>query len=81
MDKDDASSSAFMLKSMRSVVQSDLRISKLEDDQDEIAHLDSVEDTDADFDFSDQDDDENIEILGEVPDFTDADSDALKKRY
>jgi len=81
LDKDDASSSAYMLKAMRGVVQSDLRISKLEDDQDEIAHGDQVEDTDADLDFSDQDDDENIDILGEVPDYSDQDSSALRKRY
>lgn len=81
MDKDDASSSAYMLKSMRSIVQSDLRISKLEDDVDEVAHADSVEGTDSDFDFSDADDDANLQILGEVPDYADTDSESAKKRY
>jgi hypothetical protein len=69
MDKDDASSSGYMLKTMRGVVQEDLRTSKLEDDVDEGTMWDEVSDTDADFDYSDGDDDENIEILGEVPDF------------
>lgn len=68
MDKDDASSSAYMLKSMRSIVQSDLRVSKLEEDADELVHGASVSTTDADLDYSDMDGDENIQILGEVPD-------------
>jgi len=69
MDKDDAGSSAFMLKSMRSVVQSDLQVSKLDDDVGDTVTTDTIIGTDADFDFSDQDPDENIRILGEVPDF------------
>jgi hypothetical protein len=71
MDKDDASSSGYMLKTARSVVQEDLRTSKLDDDVDEVAHWDEVEDTDADFDYTDADEDENIEILGEIPDYDD----------
>lgn len=81
MDKDDAASSTYMLKSMRGVVQSDLRISKLDDDVDDILQGDSIEDTDADFDFSDADEDENIDILGEVADYESTDSESAKKRY
>lgn len=81
MDKDDAASSSYMLKSMRSVVQSDLRISKLDDDADEFQHWNSSEDTDADFDFSDADDDDSIDILGEVADYESTDSESAKKRY
>lgn len=80
MDKDDASSSAFMLKSMRSVVQADLPLSKLEEDADDIIHADLVEDTDADYDYSDADDDENVSLLGEVPDFDNADDEAATSR-
>lgn len=69
MDKDDASSSAYMLKSMRSVVQSDLPISKLDEDADDIIHDDLVVGTDPDYDYSDADADENVKLLGEVPDF------------
>lgn len=69
MDKDDASRSNYMLKTMRSVVQEDLRTSKLETDADDIDMWDEAEDTDPNYDFNDGDDDENIEILGEVPDF------------
>jgi hypothetical protein len=76
MDKDDASSSSFMLKSMRGVVQSDLPISKLDEDADDIIHDDLVEDTDADYDYSDEDEDENVKLLGEVPDL-DEDDEAL----
>lgn len=75
MDKDDAASSAFMLKSMRSVVQQDLPVSKLEDDIDDTYAKDTIVGTDPDQDFSDQDTDENLRILGEVPDFdTESDS-------
>jgi hypothetical protein len=69
MDKDDASSSSFMLKSMRTVVQEDLPVSKLEEDADEVSHEDLVEDTDSDYDYSDADEDENLDVLGDVPDF------------
>ena len=71
MDKDDASTGAFMLKSMRSVVQEDLPQSKLEEDADDTAFDYASDETDADFDFSDADTDENIELLGDVPDFDD----------
>lgn len=69
MDKDDASSSAYMLKSMRGVVQSDLPLSKLEEDADDIIHEDLVVGTDPDYDYSDADEDENVRLLGTVPDF------------
>lgn len=73
MDKDDAGSGSYMLKQMRTVVQSDLPVSKLEDDADDLIHDVLAEETDADYDYSDEDEDENIEILGEVPDFDDDD--------
>jgi hypothetical protein len=60
-------------------VQSDLRVSKLEEDVDEIVHGASVSTTDADFDYSDADADESIQILGEVPDGVS--SSALRTRY
>lgn len=72
MDKDDASSSAYMLKSMRDVVQSDLPLSKLDEDADDIIHDDLVVGTDPDYDYSDADADENVKLLGEVPDFDNA---------
>jgi hypothetical protein len=72
-DKDDASTASYMLKTMRQVVQSDLRISKLEEDVDDIIHDDLVVDTDADYDFSDADEDEGFDILGEVAEFEEDD--------
>lgn len=69
MDKDDAASSSFMLKSMRSVVQQDLPVSKLDDDIDDTYTKDTIVGTDPDQDYSDQDTDENLRILGEVPDY------------
>lgn len=65
MDKDDASSSAYMLKSMRGVVRSDLRVSKLTDDADDTTHIGSAVGTDPDYDYSDADSDENVKLLGE----------------
>ena len=80
MDKDDASSSAHMLKSMRGVVQSDLRLSKLDEDADDIIHADLVVGTDPDYDCSDADEDENVKLLGEVPDFSTDDSTSRTSR-
>lgn len=85
LDKDEASLSGHMLKSMRSVVQDDLPVSKLEEDADDIAHDEVVVGTDASFDFSDQDENEGISMLGEMPDLTDTelenDPEFYKKRY
>lgn len=69
MDKDDASSSAYMLKSMRGVVRSDLRVSKLNDDIEDTTLTGSVVGTDPDYDYSDADADENVRLLGESPNF------------
>jgi hypothetical protein len=77
MDKDDASSSAYMLKTMRSVVQSDLRVSKLDEDADDTILTDSLVGTDPDYDYSDADADENVKLLGEIPDF-DSESDSSR---
>jgi hypothetical protein len=79
MDKDDMSSSSYMLKSMREVVRTDLPLSKLDEDADDILLEDSIEETDADYDYSDADDDENVRLLGEVPDFDDETDEALVK--
>lgn len=73
LDKDDASTGAFMLKSMREVVQEDLPQSKLDEDADDLIQDDLAEGTDAEFDFSDQDTDENVDLLGDVPDFDSSD--------
>ncbi len=83
MDKDDSSSSSYMLKTMRSLVQSDLRVSKLNEDADDTVHTGLVVETDPDYDYSDADSDENVKLLGEVPDFdSDDDADASSKvRY
>ena len=80
MDKDDAASSAFMLKSMRAVAQKDLPTSKLEDDADDTRLTVSSTGTDANQDYSDQDQDENLRILGEVPDYDDAGDEAVTSR-
>lgn len=69
MDKDDASSSAYMLKSMRGVVRSDLRVSKFDEDADDTVLRGVVVGTDPDYDYSDADKDENIRLLGETADF------------
>ena len=80
-DKDDASSSAFMLKSMRNVVVEDLPQSKLDDDGDDIQHDELVVDTDAELDFSDTDsEDEDLHPLGEIPDLDDTDASTLRQR-
>jgi hypothetical protein len=82
MDKDDAASSSYMLKTMRSVVQNDLPTSKVEDDVDDTSLLISTTGTDAELDFSDNDKDENVKILGDVPDFDNpADEAATRARY
>lgn len=85
-DKDDAALSTYMLKTMRNVVQDDLPQSKLDEDADDIIHDELVVDTDYEYDTSDLDEDEGLEILGEVPDLTDEEVDGLdpeffEKRY
>jgi hypothetical protein len=68
MDKDDAASSSYMLKSVRQIVQKDLPLSKsnLGDDTVNVA---TIKGTDASLDYSDRDLDEGLQLLGEVPDF------------
>ena len=85
-DKDDAALSTYMMKTMRSVVQDDLPLSKLDEDADDIIHDELIVDSDADYDFSDIDDDEGLELLGEVADLSDDDVDGIdadfyRKRY
>lgn len=83
-DKDDAAGSAYMLKTSRAVVQADLAVSKLDEDADDIIHTDLVQDTDADYDFSDGDLDEGFATLGEVPDVLEdgeVDEDWWKQSY
>lgn len=71
--KDDAASAAYMLKAMRSVVQNDLPVTSRSDEIDDTALETSVQTSDANYDRSDVDKDENIKILGSVPDLdTDA---------
>ena len=82
MDKDDAGRSSYMLKQMRTVVQQDLPISKVEDDMGDITHDadEEIVDYDPDYDYSDADvDDSDIE-LGDAPD-SDVDYGDSKVRY
>lgn len=85
-DKDDVSSSAYMLKASRTVVQSDIPISKLETDGDDVIHdPTTIVTTDSNYDYSDMDKDENIALLGELPDVDQGDpnvtNDYYYKRY
>lgn len=82
MDKDDAGRSSYMLKTMRTVVQQDLPISKVEDDMGDIVHDSDEEivDSDPDYDYSDADTDDSEIELGEIPD-SDVDYGDSKVRY
>lgn len=82
MDKDDAGTSSYMLKNMRTVVQKDLSISKVEDDMGDITHDadEEIVDADADYDYSDADEDDSIIELGDIPD-ADVDYGDSKVRY
>lgn len=66
MDKDDASSASAMLKSARVVAQNDIPVSKAEEDVDDITHDPApVISTDANYDYSDIDKDENANLVGQ----------------
>jgi hypothetical protein len=85
-DKDDAALSTYMMKTMRDVVQEDLPQSKLDEDADDIIHDALVIESDANYAFEDVDEDEGLDLLGEVPDLTDdevsgVDADFYRKRY
>jgi hypothetical protein len=67
-DKDDAASASSMLKTMRSLVQNDLPVTNKSDSIDDTALDSSVQTSDANYDRSDVDKDENLNLLGSVPD-------------
>ena len=85
-DKDDAALSTYMMKTMREVVQEDLPQSKLDEDADDIIHDDLITESDADYDYEDVDEDEGLDLLGDIPDLDDSDvagidEDFYRKRY
>ena len=80
MSKDDATHSSYMLKTMRSIVQSDLAYPSSDEDADDSQHLAGYSGTDADYDTSDKDSDENVSILGEVAYYSENDKTSSSKR-
>lgn len=66
MDMDDASSSASMLKAAREVVQNDVPVSKTEEDADvRRTHQSTVYSPDAAYDYSDKDQADPVNLVGE----------------
>lgn len=80
-DKDDVASSAYMLKTSRAVAQEDVPVSKLDEAAGDTVAGNEIVGTDADFDVSDMDPDENLSLLGEVADYSDSDASEATKRY
>lgn len=81
MTKDSASYGGNLLEKMRSIAQNDVPLSR-DEDQD---HVDSREigtydDPDADFDFSDADDERGVDEVDDIPD-QDAEDDFFNKSY
>ena len=66
-DKDDAASGAYMLKTMRSLAQNDLAVSKSNNTMDDTSLQSSSTTTNANYDYSDGDKDENIKLIGNAP--------------
>ena len=66
-DKDEAASGAYMLKTMRSLAQNDLVVSKSNNTMDDTSLLSSATGTNANYDYSDGDKDENIKLIGSAP--------------
>ena len=79
MSKDDATRSSYMLKTARSIVQSDLAYPTSDEYADDSRHTASYEGTDADYDTSDKDTDENVSILGEVAYYSENDKTSATK--
>lgn len=77
MDKDDAANSAYLLKTMRAIAQHDLPISKEGEAGDDLILAQTVSETDADYDFSDMDD-ESDKTLGNA--YTTEDNANTKQR-
>jgi hypothetical protein len=69
MDKDDASYGGYMLKTIRKVMQNDVRKSRHDEDDDDVRLDSTIRGTDANFDYSDADADEALVLLGEKPDY------------
>lgn len=80
-DKDDAASSAYMLKTSRAVAQEDVPVSKSDEAVGDTVAGNEIVGTDADFDVSDMDPDENLSLLGEIADYSDEDASEATKRY
>ena len=72
MDKDDASYGGYMLKTVRNLMQNDLRVSKKVEDADDSILDATIRGTDGNFDYSDADADEALVLLGEKPSFSSA---------
>ena len=66
-DKDEAASGAYMLKTMRSLAQNDLAVSKSNNTMDDTSLVSSATTTNANYDYSDGDKDENIKLIGNAP--------------
>jgi hypothetical protein len=66
-DKDDAASGAYMLKTMRSLAQNDLAVSKSNNTMDDTSLQSSSTTTNPNYDYSDGDKDENISLIGSAP--------------
>jgi len=66
-DKDEAASGANMLKTMRSLAQNDLAVSKSNNTMDDTSLQSSSTTTNANYDYSDGDKDENISLIGNAP--------------
>ena len=72
-NKDEAASASYLLQTMRSLAQNDLPITNKSTTADDTSLDSSVQTSDANFDRSDVDKDENLKLLGSVPDLdTDA---------
>ena len=66
-DKDEAASGAYMLKTMRSLAQNDLAVSKSNNTMDDTSLQSSSTTTNPNYDYSDGDKDENISLIGSAP--------------
>jgi hypothetical protein len=66
-DKDEAASGAYMLKTMRSLAQNDLAVSKSNNTMDDTSLQSFSTTTNPNYDYSDGDKDENISLIGSAP--------------
>jgi hypothetical protein len=81
MDKDASASSTFMLKTARTVVQTDLPVSKRTPSADDtVPDSSTIAVTDANYAPGDRDADENIRLLGNVPETDDLSGTSVRYR-